>query len=287
MIGKSITPQWRVAGVLLCGALGMSACATARPPASSFSYSDSYSQMTVRPAAQQYALEEMRLAQEQLADARSALNVYEYERARRSAEQALANAQLAEVRAETESTRQTARDLRLTVEAVRDEAVHAAATRVYSSSVTPVELQLAIEELDRATIALNLRDYERARRLADQALADAQRAEVRAATESEHRLARDLRLSSETVRAEALRAPIVSSYSPVELRLAREELDSARTALSLREYDRARRLADQALVDARLAEARAGTESVRQAAYNLRLSIETLRDDAARLAALY
>ena len=285
MIGKTIATQWRIPGSLLCGALalGASACA-ARPPVSSVSYSE----VTVRPASQ-YALGELRLAQEQLADARSALNVYEYERARRLADQALTNAQLAETRAESESMRQTAHDLRLSSEALRDEAVRVATTKIYSPLVTPIELQLATEELDRARIAYNLRDYERARLLADQALADAQRAELRAERESTRRLARDLRLSSETLRDEAAQAPIVSSssYSPVELRLAREELDNARTALSLREYERARRLADQALVDARIAEARARTESARYAAYNLRLSIETLRAEAARLAALY
>ena len=36
------------------------------------------------------------------------------------------------------------------------------------------------------------------------------------------------------------------TYPPVELRLAREELDSARLALDAREYERARRLAEQA-----------------------------------------
>jgi len=76
-------------------------------------------------------------------------------------------------------------------------------------------------------------------------------------------------------------------YPPVELRLAREELDSARLALDVRDYERARRLAEQALADARVAEARAETESVRQAARDLRLTIETLRAEAARLAALY
>ncbi len=76
-------------------------------------------------------------------------------------------------------------------------------------------------------------------------------------------------------------------YPPVELRLAREEFDSARLALDVREYERARRLAEQALEDARIAEARAETQSARQAARDLRLSIETLRTDAARLAALY
>jgi len=77
------------------------------------------------------------------------------------------------------------------------------------------------------------------------------------------------------------------TYPPTELRLAREELDSARLALDVRDYERARRLAEQALADARVAEARAETESVRQAARDLRLTIETLRAEAARLAALY
>ncbi len=76
-------------------------------------------------------------------------------------------------------------------------------------------------------------------------------------------------------------------YPPVELRLAREALDSARLALEVREYERARRLAEQALEDARIAEARAETESTRLAARDLRLNIEALRYEAARLAALY
>ena len=77
------------------------------------------------------------------------------------------------------------------------------------------------------------------------------------------------------------------TYSPVELRLAREELDSARLALDTRDYERARRLAEQALADARVAEVRAESESTRQIARDLRLNSETLRDEAARLAALY
>jgi hypothetical protein len=77
------------------------------------------------------------------------------------------------------------------------------------------------------------------------------------------------------------------TYPPAELRLAREELDSARLALDTREYERARRLAEQALADARLAEVRAETESTRQTARDLHLSSETLRAEAARLAALY
>src|SRR5713101_3314043 len=76
-------------------------------------------------------------------------------------------------------------------------------------------------------------------------------------------------------------------YPPVELRLAREELASARLALDVRDYERARRLAEQAQADARVAEVRAETESARQTARDLRVTIETLRAEAARLAALY
>jgi hypothetical protein len=90
--------------------------------------------------------------------------------------------------------------------------------------------------------------------------------------------------ADETARASVAYLP---PYPPTELRLAREEFDSARLALEVREYERARRLAEQALADARIAEARAETESTRLAARDLRLSIEALRYEAARLAALY
>ena len=76
-------------------------------------------------------------------------------------------------------------------------------------------------------------------------------------------------------------------YAPVELQVAREELDSARVALDVREYGRARRLAEQALADARLAEVRAGTLGARETARDLRMSSEAVRDEAVRLAALY
>jgi hypothetical protein len=65
---------------------------------------------------------ELRLAREELADARLALDAREYERALRLAEQALANAELAEARAVTESARQDARDLRLSSEILRADA---------------------------------------------------------------------------------------------------------------------------------------------------------------------
>jgi hypothetical protein len=284
MIGKNTIGQPWIMGSLLCGALGISACVAARPPVTSVSHTE----VIVR-SDPPYTPVELQLAREKLDAARLALDAYEYERARLLAEQALADAQLAEVRAPFESTRQTARDLRLRIEILRDEAARASTTTVYLPPSSPIELRLAMEELDRARLALNMRDYERAHRLSEQALADAQLAELRAESENSRRIARGLRLSSEALRNEAARVAITSfpPYPPVELRLAMEEFDRARLALSMRDYARARLLADQALADARLAEVRAGSESTRLAARDLALSIETLRTEATRLAALY
>jgi hypothetical protein len=71
------------------------------------------------------------------------------------------------------------------------------------------------------------------------------------------------------------------------LRLAQEKLDGARAAMAEEHHERARRLAEQALVDAQLAEARAEAESARHTAGELRRSIEALRVEAARAAAAH
>jgi hypothetical protein len=156
-----------------------------------------------------YAPVELQLARETLASARLALDMREYERARRLAEQALTDARVAEVRAGTESARQAARDLRLSSETLRDAAVRASTTIVYLPPYMPRELRLARETLDSARLALEVREYERARRLAEQALADARIAEARAETEGTRQTARDLRLSSEVLRDEATRLTVL------------------------------------------------------------------------------
>src|SRR5713101_5743469 len=203
MMGKSTAVQWWIAGPLLCGVLGVSACTSARPPVAPLSQAELAVRHASESKASQYAPVELQLAKEKLADARLALEVHDYERARRLAEQALADAELAEALAESESTHQTAGDLRLTIEALRDDAARVSVVSL--PPYPPVELRLAREELDSARLALYTRDYERAHRLAEQALADAQLAEARAETESVRQAARDLRLSSETLRAEAAR----------------------------------------------------------------------------------
>jgi hypothetical protein len=73
-----------------------------------------------------------------------------------------------------------------------------------------------------------------------------------------------------------------SQYAPLELQTARDELDRAKRAMDAKQYDEARHLADQALVNAQLAEAKAGAEKARQAAAELQRSIETLRAELQR-----
>ncbi|HZR81521.1 MAG TPA: DUF4398 domain-containing protein [Candidatus Binatia bacterium] len=66
-------------------------------------------------------------------------------------------------------------------------------------------------------------------------------------------------------------------YAPVELQVAQDKLASARWAMDRNDNDEARRLANEALVHAQLAEARADSESARIAAAETRRSIEALQ----------
>jgi len=69
-------------------------------------------------------------------------------------------------------------------------------------------------------------------------------------------------------------------YAPAELKTSRQELESAQQAMREKDYTKARRLAERALVNAQLAAAKAETEQTRQAAVALQRSIETLRQEA-------
>jgi hypothetical protein len=79
--------------------------------------------------------------------------------------------------------------------------------------------------------------------------------------------------------AEQADAP-AQAFGPYEL--ARDKLELARDAMEDGENLEARRLAEQALVDAQLAEAEARSEVARQNAADLRATIETLQDEIAR-----
>lgn len=70
-----------------------------------------------------------------------------------------------------------------------------------------------------------------------------------------------------------------SRYAPVDLRSARNKLGAAERAMAEGDYVEARRLAEQALVDAQLAEAKARTATQLRNVEALRQSVETLRNE--------
>ncbi len=73
-----------------------------------------------------------------------------------------------------------------------------------------------------------------------------------------------------------------SQYAPLELRKAREKFNEAERAMRNEEYLKARRLSEQALVDARLAEVKAESEIARHNAAELQKAIKSLRAEAER-----
>lgn len=80
-------------------------------------------------------------------------------------------------------------------------------------------------------------------------------------------------------RAQDSKAP---QYAPLELRTAMEKADKAKQAMRVENYVLARRFAEQALVDAQLAESKAQSTEARQTASQLREGIEALRREAER-----
>jgi hypothetical protein len=120
MTGKKAAIQL----LLLCGVMGLSSCA-GKPPAATVSQV-SQAELAVQQASKSKAPEnaslELYTAREQLAGAQEALHKKEYTQARRWAERALVNAQLAETKAQSEQTRRTAAELQQSIEALRREA---------------------------------------------------------------------------------------------------------------------------------------------------------------------
>jgi hypothetical protein len=102
--------QW-IAGSLLWGAVGLSACTAAHPPGVARSHPEE-----IVPQASPYTPAELQAARQELASAQLALNASEYERACRLAAQAATDAQVADARAWTENGRLLAREVRVSSE---------------------------------------------------------------------------------------------------------------------------------------------------------------------------
>jgi hypothetical protein len=71
--------------------------------------------------------------------------------------------------------------------------------------------------------------------------------------------------------------------APVELKTAEDKLTAARAAAGKGEYDEAMRQADQALVDADYARARATNTRMKKLADDMRQNIQVLRQELDRL----
>jgi hypothetical protein len=71
-------------------------------------------------------------------------------------------------------------------------------------------------------------------------------------------------------------------HAPLELKLADEKLKAAKAATDKKEYEQARRLLEEARVDAELAEAKSASVKARQVAKEMSDSIETLRQEIER-----
>lgn len=73
-----------------------------------------------------------------------------------------------------------------------------------------------------------------------------------------------------------------SEFAPVEMRSAQEKLDRANAAMGKEDYENARQLAEEAQVDARLAEKKAQSAKARQSASVMQEDIRVLRDELNR-----
>ena len=73
-----------------------------------------------------------------------------------------------------------------------------------------------------------------------------------------------------------------AEYAGIEYRRAQTKMDEAQAALAKKKHTSARRLAEQAAVDAELAAAKARSAKTQQAVNELRESIRTLQAEIAR-----
>lgn len=71
-------------------------------------------------------------------------------------------------------------------------------------------------------------------------------------------------------------------HAPQQLRAAQDKLERAQTAMANEEYERARRLAEQAEVDARLAWSMAEAEQAREALAEVQQATQTLKQELQR-----
>jgi Domain of unknown function (DUF4398) len=119
---KTIAIIRRAVPISLCGMLiALGGCAGA-PSMDTVSPAEIAVNRAIEAKAGEYAPLELRQAQENLDAAKQAINDEEYEQAQRLAEAAREDARLAEVKAQSETAREQAREIQSTIETLRQEA---------------------------------------------------------------------------------------------------------------------------------------------------------------------
>ena len=111
---------------LSCATFGLLGCSTARPPTAAMAQADLAVRQANDSKAPTYAPDELRSAREKLLSAQQAVNADEYERARRLAEQATVDAQLAQAKGAAGDAQHDVTELRRTIDALSAEATRPA-----------------------------------------------------------------------------------------------------------------------------------------------------------------
>lgn len=113
--------RW-VSTSLICSVLAIAGCSSARPPVAPIAQAELAVRQAEESKASLHAPSELRVAREKLMGAQQAVAEDEYEDARRLAEQAIVDAQLAQEKAEAIEESQNAHEVRETTDALRREA---------------------------------------------------------------------------------------------------------------------------------------------------------------------
>jgi hypothetical protein len=91
-------------------------------------------------------------------------------------------------------------------------------------------------------------------------------------------------LASARAAIEAAEVAGAAQAAPVDLAQARDKLSAAQVAVTAKDMERARRLADQSAVDAQLAQAKASTARARDGVAQAEAAQRSLRDELNRSA---
>lgn len=114
---------------LVAGCLGLAACASDPEPTAQMSAAELAVGQLADTSAPTYALEDTHLARRKLEDAHRAVEQAENVRARRLAEQALVDAQLAQARTDAAIAKKNLTELQASNDALRREAASSSPTR--------------------------------------------------------------------------------------------------------------------------------------------------------------